>query len=1026
MVMPDGKVRFHHTHKEAILDGNNTSCQNIAEQLQVEQALQESKEKYQKLLASTDEGFCIIEMIFDAGGKPIDYLFLETNPSFERQTGLQNAVGKCILKLVPDNENYWLEIYGKVATSGESVRFENETKGLKRWFHVFAFKVGEIHDQKVGILFRDITAQKQTVEALHKSEERFRGILTASFDAVYWMNPDWREMRQLNGKGFLSDTETPSSSWLQEYILPEDQPHVTAKINEAIRTKSNFELEHRVRRADGGIGWVLSRAVPLLDPHGEIVEWFGAATDITERKRADAMLRESEERQRFLLKLSDALRPIADPVAIQETASRLAAEHLDIGRVAYCDIRYEPDIVVTVERDWPRRGMPSIAAGRYRMDDFGPFLAEELAAGRPAIVADAATDPRISQAERGNWSEFEIVASCALPVIKEGRLVAYIVAQDNRRHDWTNREITLLHELSERTWAVAERAKTVDALRESEQQLARELEAAELMQDLSTKLIQADNVEALYDQLLATMLKILPCDFATIQQYYPERGTEGELYLLRDYGLNEIDTESWEWISPQAKSSCALALKTHQRVVFPDVLQCDYMADGDILDQYRQAGIRAVQTTPLLSRSGALLGMFSTHWRQPHELTEREIRSLDILARQAADLIERRQVEEALRESEERYRYVASEMQAANYRKDEFLGILSHEIRNPLAAIDMGLYLLERAKENEEQSQTATDIMRRQANQLSRLINDLLDVTRINQNKIILRRERVELAKLVNQVIQDYEEYFKEKEIELKFQTETEPLYLDADKTRLIQIVGNLLHNAVKFTHQSGVVKVTLTRHNKDAVIQIEDSGEGMAPETLATLFTPFIQANKSLNRGDSSGLGIGLVLVKGLVELLDGEITAHSGGLGKGSRFTVRLPLAGQPVSQVTSKVTKSVTHRRLVEDIRDVAHSLTGLLESEGHEVAVAYDGAESIAKAKVFCPEILLCDIGLPIMNGYQVAQAFRADPELKDVFLVSVTGYARPKDIERAKEAGFNMHIAKPVDLTKLRKALSRMN
>ncbi|GAA5513942.1 protein-glutamate methylesterase/protein-glutamine glutaminase [Deinococcus carri] len=190
--------------------------------------------------------------------------------------------------------------------------------------------------------------------------------------------------------------------------------------------------------------------------------------DLLERSQAEEALRASEERQAFLLELSDALRPLADPVAIQETASRMTAEHLDIGRVAYCEIRYEPDIVVIVERDWPRRGMPSVAAGRYRMDDFGPFMTRELTAGRPAIVADATSDPRISGAERENWSQLDITASCAVPVMKEARFVAYLVAQDNRRHDWTGHELALLREVSERTWAAVERARAEDALRESE------------------------------------------------------------------------------------------------------------------------------------------------------------------------------------------------------------------------------------------------------------------------------------------------------------------------------------------------------------------------------------------------------------------------------------------------------------------------------------------------------------------------------------------------------------------------------
>ncbi len=225
---------------------------------------------------------------------------------------------------------------------------------------------------------------------------------------------------------------------------------------------------------------------------------------------------------------------------------------------------------------------------------------------------------------------------------------------------------------------IEEQKRIEEALRKSEQQLARELETAELLQELSTQLIRADNVEALYDQLLATMLKIMRSDFATIQRFHPERGTEGELYLLRDYGFGEFDTGCWEWITPHSRSSCGLALKTRRRVVYADVLQCDYIAGSDVLEQYRQAGIRAVQTTPLLSRSGAVLGMISTHWREPHELTEGEIRSLDVLARQAADLIERNFAEEALQKAHDQLEHKVTERTAQLTRTNE---ILQQEIK---------------------------------------------------------------------------------------------------------------------------------------------------------------------------------------------------------------------------------------------------------------------------------------------------------------------------------------------------------
>lgn len=215
---------------------------------------------------------------------------------------------------------------------------------------------------------------------------------------------------------------------------------------------------------------------PIRGQTGEVEGSLQTIVEVTERKRTETALAQSEVRQAFMLKLSDVLRPLSDPVDIQKTAARMTAEHLDIGRVAYCEIRYEPGIVVIVERDWPRRGMPSVAAGRYRMDDFGRFLAEEMTGGRIVTVADAETDPRLTAADRENWAAFDILANCSIPVVKGGRFVAYLVAQDNRPHDWAGREVELLREVSERTWSAVERARAESALIESERRQSAMLE----------------------------------------------------------------------------------------------------------------------------------------------------------------------------------------------------------------------------------------------------------------------------------------------------------------------------------------------------------------------------------------------------------------------------------------------------------------------------------------------------------------------------------------------------------------------
>ncbi len=240
---------------------------------------------YRALFDSIDEGFCIAQLLFDAQDNPVDYRFLEVNPAFEQQTGFKNAAGRCISEFIPNLEQSWLDYYGRVARQRQSIRFQILSRDQDRWFDVFSFPVGDQQPDQVGIIFRDITDRHKTQEALKESEERFRALVTAGSDVVYRMSPDWREMRQLHGKNFLADTQEPNDHWMQEYIYEEDRSWVNQSIQEAIRNKKTFDLEHRVVQKDGTLGWTHSRAIPLVDHQGTIYEWFGAASDITQRKR---------------------------------------------------------------------------------------------------------------------------------------------------------------------------------------------------------------------------------------------------------------------------------------------------------------------------------------------------------------------------------------------------------------------------------------------------------------------------------------------------------------------------------------------------------------------------------------------------------------------------------------------------------------------------------------------------------------------------------------------------------------------
>jgi two-component sensor histidine kinase/PAS domain-containing protein len=260
---------------------------NVQQKQKEREDLRRSREKYKLLFDSIDEGFCIIEVLFDETGRPFDYRFLEANPAFELQTGLVGAVGRTVREFAPHHEEHWFQIYGKIVQTGEAARFEDKAEALGRWYDVYAFRIGAPEDRKVAVLFRDVLPRRQMEQALRESEGRARALVNASSDVVYRMSPDWQEMRQLDGRGFLSSSEGRTIRWLDEYILPEDQELVREAVDSSIRGRDVFELEHRVRQADGSVGWVSSRAVPMFDDNGDVIEWFGMAADITDRRRSE-------------------------------------------------------------------------------------------------------------------------------------------------------------------------------------------------------------------------------------------------------------------------------------------------------------------------------------------------------------------------------------------------------------------------------------------------------------------------------------------------------------------------------------------------------------------------------------------------------------------------------------------------------------------------------------------------------------------------------------------------------------------
>lgn len=360
----------------------------------------------------------------------------------------------------------------------------------------------------------------------------------------------------------------------------------------------------------------------------------------------------------------------------------------------------------------------------------------------------------------------------------------------------------------------------------------------------------------------------------------------------------------------------------------------------------------------------------------------------------------------------------------ADRHKNEFLAMLSHELRNPLAPIKNSLYIMSRAAPGSEQAQRAQDIIARQVNQLTRLVDDLLDLTRISHGKVQLKRKGVDLAKLLRQVAEDHAAEFGAREISFSYEAASGPVVVDGDEPRIAQVVGNLLQNAAKFTPAGGQVRMLLETANGRALIRVCDTGAGMDESTLNRLFQPFMQADVTLAR-TSGGLGLGLALTKGLIEMHGGRVRAASAGRNQGAEFVVELPISDKPLveDQPRSAPPRRPLRVLVVEDNVDAADTLREAIEFGTHTVAVAYTAKAGVEKALVWRPDVLICDIGLPDMDGIQVARAFRADPLLRSIYLVALSGYAQPEDRARSKEAGFDAHLAKPPRLEAIEELLA---
>ncbi|MGH7929397.1 MAG: ATP-binding protein, partial [Candidatus Binatia bacterium] len=549
-------------------------------------------------------------------------------------------------------------------------------------------------------------------------------------------------------------------------------------------------------------------------------------------------------------------------------------------------------------------------------------------------------------------------------------------------------------------------------LRQSEEQARRDLKDMTLLEHLSRQLVKSGEVAPLMQDVIDAAIAITRAQRGNLQLFDAESGV---LKTASQRGFEKPFLESFQNVK-RGEGACGIAAQRGERVIVEDVLLSEIFAGQPAQQALIDAGARAVQSTPLFSRSGELLGVISTHFAKPCRPEPRDLTLLDVLARQAADFIERCRAEETRQEMDR--------------RKDEFLAMLGHELRNPLGIVGNFVQLLRMKAPLDPSLIELREMMARQVQHMTRLLDDLLDVSRISRGRLRLHEELCDFTEIVRATTEDYRNAIETNGLQMMLELPLQPVWVKGDRIRLAQAIGNILHNANKFTESGGTINIRVYEEpsRNSVILKVRDTGIGMEPEILTHAFEFFTQAERSADRS-RGGLGLGLALVKGLVGLQGGEVRAASDGAGRGTEITVTLPreepafVAGKPI-QWPGEGSRS--YRILViEDNRIAALSMERLLVEWGHTVELAHTGQSAIDMARTSRPEVVLCDIGLPGMDGYSVARALRQDANLAETFLIAATGYGTFEDQRRAQEAGFDVHLRKPIDFDELQRIFASL-
>ena len=737
----------------------------------------------------------------------------------------------------------------------------------------------------------------------------------------------------------------------------------------------------------------------------------------------------AERRHAFQLALADILRAETAADALLQATWRQVSRYATETVVVYATVDHAAQAAV-IREQW-RQGAPDGEAGRVvplEMLAFG--RAALLLHGETVCVPDVAAEADIAGADA--WLAQGIVSGLVVPLMDGARLEAVMALHAPVAQRWETAEVHLLEDSARRAWEALRRIRAEQALRE-------ETRTLELMKDATGKLASTLDLEPLMQAITDAATQLTGAEFGAF--FHNHTDGNGDAYLL--YTLSGAPREAFQnFGQPRATAVFAPTFSGSAPIRSDDITtdpRYGTMAPHHGMPP-GHLPVRSYLAASVVSRAGEVIGCLFFGHSQPGMFSARTEELIGAFSGQAAIAIDNaRLYDMAQKAAQERESLLASERAARaeaerhNKMKDEFLAMLAHELRNPLAPITSAAQLLRLPEVNEGLRLKASNIISRQVRHMTELVDDLLDVSRVTRGLIKLETEVLDLNKVAMAAVEQACPHIEERRHALVVDLPPEQVLVEGDRTRLIQVLVNLLNNAAKYTPAGGRIALSVTRDGDTSTVSVSDNGSGIDAQLLPHIFDLFTQADRAPDRSQG-GLGIGLALVKSIVRMHEGTVAASSGGAQQGTTMTVTLPLAaaaaparaGQtPRAHLAAAETRPLMVT-IVDDNLDAGHSLAVLLRAHGHTVQVFEDASSTLRAPDIAGTEVFILDIGLPDMTGYELARRLRRQPAHARAVFVALTGYGQERDRELSRQAGFDHHLVKPVDIAKLAQILARVH